>query len=449
MVWNNKKYIATRESYALSITQNREEELHLAATLNEKEHVLAMKLHPGMDLNEMMTKKNFAKEAKPIHLLNMFISMLDSLSQIHEKNLIHRDIKPHNMIYDSVEQTVKLADFGFAMKKEEKFKSFAGNTAYAAPNLQTKLDYSTQSDIYALGICMGEMLGFSRKDTLTKSLKLDRNPLITGNKTPFPDNTCFDMFQYLQKLTASTASERPSVAETKVFFEQIKTHYLQTLDLIHRVICLDIDEYNRATTDEKMLMHKQLKKADEVWFIDSSKGKYTPFEYAKLQHQFHKIGILVGRDVIQADSPTNYEKPLAAYQHRREDKNNNIYICSVLTKNGSVVEPTIVSKVHFNRIIKNLSDDMARLNATNEKEKEKHDRADLIDKFIKQLQQQKDKLSYTGLEKELTQLQKDLLSKSSTVRFLQNLSITLFDTNSRKNVNKQLDELKKAKKLSR
>ncbi|HLQ29800.1 MAG TPA: serine/threonine-protein kinase [Ktedonobacteraceae bacterium] len=86
----------------------------------------------------------------------------DALQYVHDQNLIHRDVKPHNMLLGANHQ-VMLSDFGIAVIAEsmgyrvQKVHEFEGTILYAAPE-QVRGRPRIASDQYALGIVVYEWL---------------------------------------------------------------------------------------------------------------------------------------------------------------------------------------------------------------------------------------------------------------------------------------------------
>lgn len=60
--------------------------------------------------------------------------MLLGLQYLHLKNISHRDIKLNNLIMDDAGR-IKIVDFGFAIKSENKLKNICGTLNYMAPEL--------------------------------------------------------------------------------------------------------------------------------------------------------------------------------------------------------------------------------------------------------------------------------------------------------------------------
>lgn len=119
---------------------------------------IVMEFVDGTDL------KKYIQENHPIpynKVIKIMVQILSGISNAHANGIIHRDIKPHNILIDH-EGTVKITDFGIAVALSQnsitQTNSILGSVQYMSPeqargNLVTK-----QSDVYSLGIVLYEML---------------------------------------------------------------------------------------------------------------------------------------------------------------------------------------------------------------------------------------------------------------------------------------------------
>jgi serine/threonine-protein kinase len=116
----------------------------------------------------------------------LFRQACTAVQHAHERLVIHRDLKPGNMLVDA-EGTVKLLDFGIAKlldpSGEDEDLTRTGATpmtaAYASPEQLRGHLMSTSSDIYSLGVVLYELLTGRRpfaSDTHVEALLLDRLP---------------------------------------------------------------------------------------------------------------------------------------------------------------------------------------------------------------------------------------------------------------------------------
>ena len=80
---------------------------------------------------------------------------------LHEKDIVHRDLKLENLLFTSKDPrdlTIKLIDFGFACKlKDESMTHVLGSPFYMAPEIIQRKEYDNKVDIWSLG-CLAYIL---------------------------------------------------------------------------------------------------------------------------------------------------------------------------------------------------------------------------------------------------------------------------------------------------
>ena len=98
--------------------------------------------------------------------LRLAVAMSGALSQLHARGLIHKDIKPTNVLVDSGTGRVQLTGFGIASRLPRERQTpeppefIAGTLAYMAPEQTGRVNRSidSRSDLYSLGVTFYEML---------------------------------------------------------------------------------------------------------------------------------------------------------------------------------------------------------------------------------------------------------------------------------------------------
>mgnify|MGYP001024900096 CR=1 FL=1 len=124
-----------------------------------KVHYIVMEFVDGKNLKEIIQDEGILDEYTALDITKQ-IAM--ALSAAHKKGIIHRDIKPHNILISNEGRVVKVADFGIAKAVSNStmtnIGSIIGSVHYFSPEQAkgTYTDYRT--DLYSLGIVLYEMV---------------------------------------------------------------------------------------------------------------------------------------------------------------------------------------------------------------------------------------------------------------------------------------------------
>ena len=129
---------------------------------------LVMEYVQGRTLRDLLTQR---RRLNPVEALAILEQMLAAIAAAHRAGLVHRDVKPENVlvaeapsggIANLVDAVVKVADFGLARAVEASTADESGQlmatVAYVAPELVTDGHADARTDVYSAGIVLFEML---------------------------------------------------------------------------------------------------------------------------------------------------------------------------------------------------------------------------------------------------------------------------------------------------
>ena len=147
-------------------------------------HYIVMELIEGITLKSYIMKKGHLGVKETIGIA---IQVAQGIATAHDQHIVHRDIKPQNMII-SRDGKVKVADFGIAraVSSQTIGMNAVGSVHYISPE-QAKGGYSdARSDIYSLGITIYEMvtgrLPFEGDNTVTVALAHLEEPIVPASQ---------------------------------------------------------------------------------------------------------------------------------------------------------------------------------------------------------------------------------------------------------------------------
>ncbi|RMF56789.1 MAG: serine/threonine protein kinase [Calditrichaeota bacterium] len=128
--------------------------------LGEKDgyHFIASEYVDGLSLKELLAHTS----PLPVDIaVSISLQLLEAMAFVHQHNILHRDIKPGNILINSY-GTVKLTDFGLAQIGEEpqvtKQGTLIGTPAYMAPEQISGQHLDARADLYSFGVVFYELL---------------------------------------------------------------------------------------------------------------------------------------------------------------------------------------------------------------------------------------------------------------------------------------------------
>jgi len=118
----------------------------------------------------------------------------NALRLLHQKGIMHRDIKPQNIFFktENGEKKIKLGDFGCSIFIKDNLSDPAGTFLYSSPEIISEIEYNEKSDLWSLGITLFEIFfgyppyGPNPSSIEIKSIVLDDNNNFNIKKTKIP-----------------------------------------------------------------------------------------------------------------------------------------------------------------------------------------------------------------------------------------------------------------------
>lgn len=216
--------------------------------------------------------------------LNIMKQLTSAISHAHQNHIIHRDIKPHNILIDPL-GNVKITDFGIAMALSAtsitQTNSVLGSVHYLSPEQARGGMATKKSDIYSLGIVMFELL--------------------TG-RLPFSGESAVSIaLKHLQSETPSVRRWNPLIPQS------VENIVLKATakDPFHRYDSVEEMEEDLQTA----LSHERINEPKFVIPVDDEATKAIPIITNDRPYQNLDETIVHGKDKQGAGSPQDKKEP--------------------------------------------------------------------------------------------------------------------------------------------
>ena len=174
---------------------------------------LVMELVPGEALSSILERDKTISEQR---VLEIIVQTARALSAAHREGLVHRDIKPGNLLI-TPEGQVKITDFGIARVTNQvpltQTGQVMGTVQYLAPEQATGKPATAASDIYSLGIVAYEALAGKRPFTGENQMAIAMAQ-ISEVPPPLPSTVDPRLARLIMDSLAKKPADRPSSALT-------------------------------------------------------------------------------------------------------------------------------------------------------------------------------------------------------------------------------------------
>src|SRR5580692_5293764 len=191
----------------------------LALTRHEGRTILVL-ADPGGEPLDLIFERERGQPVDPARLLRVAIGLATALGNVHQRGLIHKDVKPENVLVDDAGR-VWLTGFGIASRLPRERLApappevISGTLAYMSPEQTGRMNRSidTRSDLYSLGVTLYQMLTgvlpFAAADPLEwVHCHIARQPVAPADRREVPE----PLSAIVMRLLAKNAEERYQTA---------------------------------------------------------------------------------------------------------------------------------------------------------------------------------------------------------------------------------------------
>ncbi|GAA6061960.1 hypothetical protein JCM10212_002002 [Sporobolomyces blumeae] len=205
-----------REIELLKVLQHENIVQYLDSSTDAQHLNIFLEYVPGGSVAALLSNYGAFEEA----LVSKFVrQILTGLEYLHEREIIHRDIKGANILVDN-KGNIKISDFGISKKVEDNLLSGAkvhrpslqGSVYWMAPEVVKQTAYTSKADIWSLGCLVVEMLtGAHPWANLTQMQAIFR--IGSSGRPTVPDDISGEADDFLEQTFEIEHTARPSAKE--------------------------------------------------------------------------------------------------------------------------------------------------------------------------------------------------------------------------------------------
>lgn len=247
---------------------------------------IAMEYVDGGDLSKFIEDRN-GRLLSEEDVLKIFIQIVIGLKYIHDRKVVHRDLKPQNIFMTRV-GVVKLGDFGVSKEltcTQDLCQTQIGTPYYLSPEVWNNEPYNTQTDIWAAGCILYELCTLKRPFGGQNINQLLVN-VIQGKFQPLTSRFSSDLRDLVSSMLSQNPSERPTASE------------ILAMPFITSRLCSMIRENESQLKTVNIIEHKTKKRKRKV--ASPKKGTKKP---AKKQNEPELIGADTALPLPEEDLP--------------------------------------------------------------------------------------------------------------------------------------------------
>ena len=326
--FQKKSSASIAESQVLQI-ENEHLGDFIQKTESHNEHVIAMEMASGQELYRFIGDPE--NTLSTYQWLNVLTNMAKELKQLHDKGVVHCDIKAQNFMIDKVTGNVKLIDKGLCLPMGTEM-SVRGSRDVIAPELKTedikplkeqkKTRYDEKIDLYPLGLSMALCVGLATYEQAPKEVleTIDVNSRkfyeieaylqsqdYQTAKIKIPDAALREqLLMHFKNMTTADPSERESLGDTIRALDILKFQNLQTPTSTITTGIVDISQFSDTDEEDLLDMIGPSKLLKDIILVDSSHSENSDEIFMKCRQFLEKHGIHVHEKSYKNTSNTNF-----------------------------------------------------------------------------------------------------------------------------------------------
>ena len=308
---NDEKFIRRFQREAQSVANLSHPNIVEVYDVEEEEgqHYIVMEYIEGKTLKQLLQKRGSLTLSEVIDIM---LQLTDGLAHAHDAYIIHRDIKPQNIMIQD-DGLVKITDFGIAMALNAtqltQTNSVMGSVHYLPPEQANGKSSTIKSDIYSLGILMYE--------------------LITGS-VPFKgDNAVEIALKHLKEKIPSIRRQNPTIPQS-----------------VENIVLRATAKNPKNRYDSVKDMNKDLK---ECLNEDKKNEKKIVFEYPENDIDDTKVITNVKKSKPEIEEPKDLDE--LKEKKKIEEQNNEEEVISSMTKKDKYKLPIILAGIFIGLLI--------------------------------------------------------------------------------------------------
>ena len=275
---------------------------------NDKNYIV-MEYVRGRTLKQLILQRGALQKEEAVEIMKQLVS---AVKHAHENNIIHRDIKPQNVLVKD-DGTIKITDFGIALAHDAvsltQSDSILGSAHYIAPETTRGESPTVQVDIYAMGIVFYELL--------------------TGSVPFNGENPVSIAMKHLREEIPSVCAFNPTLPQS-----------------IENIIIRSTakNRLKRYTTAKEMLYDLEICLMPEFAKVDK-------IDLSEEEGESGTVVLDRVKDLDKKDSASNHEEN----KSENENKKNNIWIKIAIVIGILLLTGGVVTGIYFSGIIPSFS----------------------------------------------------------------------------------------------